>query len=94
MNKTFIIYFGTEKLENKHSNNLAKQIFELGLKKGDRLTSYPFNHFDAEDTKFKPGKLPYQDSLLEIVDIKIKLIDTWNNNVKSIVEIFLCRRLT
>lgn len=94
MNKIFIVYFENEKLENNYSNNLAKSIFDLGLKKGDTITSYSFNHFDDENSPFKPEKLPYQDVLLEVENIQIKLIDTWNSNIKSVVEIFLCKRLT
>jgi hypothetical protein len=94
MKPTFITYYNNQKLENKHSDNLARSIFELGLKKGDTITSYSFNHFDDEDSKFKPEKASYQDIELKIEDIKIKLIDTWNSSIKSTVEIFLIERLT
>lgn len=87
--ETFNVYFNKQKIENSHSLSLAKSIFRLGLKKGDTFTSYSFNYFEDENTDYKPEIEYYQNVLLKIEKIEVSLIDTWNGNVNSIVDIFL-----
>ena len=89
MTRTFNIYYNNNKIENKYSNNLAKSIFELGLKQGDTITSYSFNYFKDEDTPYLAEKLEYQNTLLKIEKVEVVLIDTWNSGIKSIIEIFI-----
>ena len=50
MKKSFLIYYNNHIMVNKYAENLAKTIFELGLKKGDNVTCYPFNFFKDEKT--------------------------------------------
>lgn len=93
MERTFNIYYNNLKIENEYSKGLAKSIFELGLRRGDTITSHPFNYFKDEDSPYNPDKLDYQNVLLLIEKIEIKLIDTWNSGVKSIIEIFISDKL-
>jgi hypothetical protein len=89
MKKTFLIYYNNKNLTNKYSENLAKTIFELGLKKGDNLKCFPFNFFKDEKTDYKEESKNYHEELLEVKLINTTLTETWNRCINATIEIFL-----
>lgn len=89
MKKTFLIYYNNHNLVNKYAENLAKTIFELGLKKGDNVTCYPFNFFKEEKTDYKEESKNYHEELLKVKSIDITLTETWNSCINATIEIFL-----
>tara|TARA_R110000772_G_scaffold46246_6_gene105613 strand:- start:4203 stop:4481 length:279 start_codon:yes stop_codon:yes gene_type:complete len=87
MNKTFNIHYNNSKIENKYAESLAKSIIDLGLRKGEKVRSYPFNLFDDENTSHKIDPLKYQCVPLYILEIEYSFIDSWNGNVRTVIDI-------
>lgn len=78
-----ILYFNSKVIDNVH---LGYEIYNR-LKKGDTFTSYPFNHFGDERTEFKEEPKEYQLIHLVITNIETKLINTFNDYVRTEVHI-------
>ena len=89
MKKSFIIYYNNHIIVGKYAENLAKTIFELGLKKGDNVTCYPFNFFKDEKTDYKEESKDYHEELLTVKLINTTLTETWNGCINTTIEIFL-----
>lgn len=92
MSKTFNIYYKKDKIENKYSESLAKNIIDLKLKEGDKIRSYPFNLFNDEKTDYKEEPLHYQCIPLEILKIEYDFINSWNGNVRTVIDITIRKR--
>ncbi len=87
MNKTYNIFHKGKRIENNHSDSLAKSIIGAGLREGDRIKSTPFNLMDDENTEFKKEPLDYQCIPLEIIRIEYNFIDTWNGCIRIVIDI-------
>jgi hypothetical protein len=87
-----IVYYQGEEIDHPFIGSLYNAIQKLSLKKGDCFEYFPFNYFDNENTNFKGEKFEFHTKL-KIEDIKYTLMETWNEQVKSKVEIFLVNNI-
>lgn len=83
-----IVYYKSEKMDDKYSSAIIRSILNLSLKKGDSFEFFPFNYFDDEKTIYKENIQPYHTNLI-IINIKYTMISTWNHSIKNKIEIFL-----
>lgn len=89
MKRNYFIYFNNKELKNGHSPQFAKSIFELGLKKGDTIKSFPFNFFGDEGGNYIGEIMEYQNKTLVINEIDFEFVDTWNSTIKTNIHIRL-----
>lgn len=89
MKDEYNIFYNDEKIETRHSDALAESILSLGFREGDKLECYPFNHYQDERTEHVCKPATYHCIPLVISSFRCRLVESWNGNIRKIIDITL-----
>ena len=82
------LYYKGDKIGSRYTEALGKKIIKLGLREGDKIKSFPFNHFEKK-ASYREEPTEYQCKNLWIREIEYEFLNDYNGLVKTTIHIYL-----